>query len=98
MTEPRQLRVAVWLDDEYCRCDTEYVAALRATAESLAAAGARVDFAARPDLSFETAFHLYIEVLNPSMAGQGVECVLEHDWDDGQVALRAALLVTRAAP
>jgi amidase len=48
-----KLRVAVWADDSYCQIDTEYRAQIDAAAESLKAAGATVDYTARPDFTFE---------------------------------------------
>jgi amidase len=48
-----KLRVAVWKDDAYCETDKEYVAQIEAAAESLRAAGASVDYEARPDFTFE---------------------------------------------
>ena len=44
------LRVACWLDDAFCPVEAECVALLTAAAESLAAAGAHVDYTARPNL------------------------------------------------
>jgi amidase len=49
-TTAAELRVAVWADDAFCECDAEYVGMIRAAARALEAAGATVDFDARPDL------------------------------------------------
>ena len=48
LTDVSSLRVACWLDDEFCRVDGESVELLTAAAERLAAAGATVDYTARP--------------------------------------------------
>ena len=54
-TDPKQLRVAVWADDELCRVDTDIVAAINAAADTLENLGASVDRSARP--SFDAQQH-----------------------------------------
>ncbi len=46
--DPAQLRVAVWSDDPFCPVETEIRDAVEAAADSLAKAGAQVDYQARP--------------------------------------------------
>ena len=92
----RDLRVAVWLDDETCRVDQAYVEEIRRTAESLARAGASVDYDARPVFEesesgaefFETSLDIYYSVLGPSMALRGVDprvqsrrLMLKRSWE-----------------
>jgi amidase len=67
VTEVSSLRVAAWLDDAYCKVDSECVALLTRAAEQLAAAGATVDLTARPDVDFETQDRAYQRVLSASM-------------------------------
>ena len=49
-----------------------YKAAIRAAAESLRAAGAHVDYTARPDTTFDASLEIWDAVVGPSMAGLGV--------------------------
>ena len=64
------LRVAVWLDDEACAVDAEYLGILRKTAGLLADAGARVEDA-HPDAGFREQIDLYTKLVaaavSPSM-------------------------------
>jgi len=48
VSHPAELKVACWLDDEYCRVDSEMLALLTAAAQKLASFGAEVNFEARP--------------------------------------------------
>jgi amidase len=70
-TDPKQLRVAVWSDDEYCKTDSEIVAAIEAAADSLEQAGASVDRSARPAISFEKSHVNYGHMLMAAM-GSGM--------------------------
>jgi amidase len=44
------LKVAVWSDDEFCPVDPQIKSAIEAAAQALSAAGAQVDFSARPEI------------------------------------------------
>ena len=52
------LRVATWLDDDACSVDAEYLGLLRAAADALADAGARVEDA-HPDIPFRAQTDVY---------------------------------------
>jgi amidase len=64
------LRVATWLDDEACPVDAEYVGLLRAAADALADAGARVEDA-HPAIGFRDQIDVYQRLIaaavSPSM-------------------------------
>ena len=49
--EVRTLRVAAWLDDDFCRIDDEVLAVLTRAADALAASGIAVDRHARPPIN-----------------------------------------------
>jgi len=68
--EPRDLRVAVWVEDPFCEIDTASVDLMMAAAESLARAGARVDFAARPAFSLAEITEVYLTMLHANMAAR----------------------------
>ncbi len=72
------LRVAVWLDDDACPVDTEYLAMLRRTADALADNGARVE-ESHPAIGFREQADLYTQLVaaavSPSLVdvfGEGV--------------------------
>jgi amidase len=65
--QAQDLRVAVWLDAEFCPVDKEVQAAIRDAAESLQKAGARVDFDARPDIDPKANNENYGKLLMASM-------------------------------
>ncbi len=56
---PEDLRVALWLDEEFAPVDIGVAAAVRRAAAALREAGASVDESARPDFSFAEAFEIY---------------------------------------
>jgi amidase len=70
-TDPKQLRVAVWSDDDFCRTDTEIVAAIEAAADSLEQAGASVERSARPNIDFQKSHINYGHMLMAAM-GSGM--------------------------
>ena len=61
--DPRDLRVAVWLEDEFTNVDSGSVALIEAAANALASAGAKVDFDARPDFTLRAAFVNYVLIM-----------------------------------
>lgn len=70
---PRQLagmRIAVWLDHALAPVAAELRAAIEAAAQQLAAAGAQVDFGARPQVDFERAHQTYRRLLMAQMTLQ----------------------------
>ncbi|MBL4758665.1 MAG: amidase [Rhizobiales bacterium] len=60
---PKNLRVAVWLDEPFTDVDVESAALIEAAAKALSQAGAKVDFDARPDFTMQEAFVNYALVL-----------------------------------
>ena len=69
VSEVSSLRVACWLDDAFCPVEAECVQLLRAAADAIAAAGASVDFDARPNLrgGWKAQDKAYQELLSASM-------------------------------
>jgi amidase len=70
------LRVATWLDDEACRVDAEYLGLLRAAADALADAGARVE-GAHPDLAFREQTDVYLRLVAAAVSPGMPEDVAE---------------------
>lgn len=58
----RELRVAAWLDDDFCPVDRSVLERLEALVAALRGAGASVDVEARPDIKFSGAIELYGEL------------------------------------
>ena len=65
---PKDLRVAVWLDEPGCEIDAETAELLRKAAGALEGAGARLDWTARPGFSFAWSTELYLLLLHSVMA------------------------------
>ena len=61
------LRVGTWLDDPACPVDSEYGALLRAAADALADAGARVDDA-HPPVTFDEQHSLFTRMILPAIS------------------------------
>jgi len=72
------LRVATWLDDDACSVDAEYLGLLRAAADALADAGARVEDA-HPDIPFREQTDVYLRLVaaavSPGMPDEVAEQV-----------------------
>lgn len=62
-SDPKNLRVAVWLDEPFSDVDSESAALIEAAANALSQAGAKVDFDARPDFTMQEAFVNYALVM-----------------------------------
>ncbi len=58
-TRPEELRLALWLDDDFAPVDASVSAAVRLAADVLRKAGARLDETARPAFAFAEAFEIY---------------------------------------
>ncbi len=56
---PKDLRLAIWLDQDFAPVDASVTNAVLASAESLRGGGASVDEAARPHFAFAEAFEIY---------------------------------------
>ncbi len=62
-TDPENLRIAVWLEDDFTHVDNESVALIEAAANALGKAGAKVDFKGRPDFTLREAFVNYVLIM-----------------------------------
>jgi amidase len=69
--DPRDLRVALWLDEPFAPVDRRVAEGVRAAGKALADAGAIVDLAARPSFRFEEAYELFA-LLNHWLVGYGL--------------------------
>lgn len=76
-TDPRKLRVAVWSDDTFCPVDADIKAAIEAAADSLEAAGAKVDRNARPKIDPEQNRQNYAFTLMAAMGAGMPDAVFE---------------------
>jgi amidase len=76
-TDPKQLRVAVWSDDELCPVDTEIKAAIEAAAGCLEKLGATVNHQARPNFDIKKYQNNYRFLLGSSMGGSMPASVFE---------------------
>ncbi len=68
-TTPKGLRVAAWLDDPACPISAEVRSLLESAAGALAAAGAKVDHDARPEVPFEKARQVFEQLIGAALAG-----------------------------
>lgn len=64
----KDLRVAVWTDEPFTDVDNEYKGMIENAARELERGGAKMDFDARPDFSFEEAYVNYALIVNAIMA------------------------------
>ena len=78
-TSPKELRVAVWLDDPYCEIDKQSVDLITNAANALKDAGAHVDFAARPDLTLAEITETYLILLH-SVTTLGMPEKVREKW------------------
>ena len=65
---PKGLRVAVWIDEPSCDIEQEMAGLLRNAAEALGAAGATIDWDARPGFSFAQSTEIYLQLLHSVIA------------------------------
>ncbi|MBY0613748.1 MAG: amidase [Beijerinckiaceae bacterium] len=70
-SEPSKLRVAVWLDEPFAPVDDAVRDAVLTAATRLGDAGARIDYTARPDFTFEESFEVYA-LLNHAIVAAGL--------------------------
>ena len=78
-TSPKELRVAVWLDDPYCEIDKQSVDLITNAANALKDAGAHVDFAARPELTLAEITETYLILLH-SVTTLGMPEKIREKW------------------
>ncbi|HUN57906.1 MAG TPA: amidase [Candidatus Binataceae bacterium] len=62
-------RIAAWLDDPACRVESESRNLLERAAQTLAAAGAQVDYVARPAFTLEKVTDTFFALLQAALAG-----------------------------
>ncbi|HTT75503.1 MAG TPA: amidase [Candidatus Binataceae bacterium] len=65
----KEYHIAAWLDDPACRVEPESRELLEKAAQTLATAGARVDYEARPAFTLEKAADTFFALLQAAMAG-----------------------------
>ena len=88
-------RIAVWLDEPACPLDTGVRSLLGEAAKALESAGARIDYAARPDFAFAYAIGVFADLIAAAMSGgfsrKEIEQLAERAGDsDGPLAGAAA--------
>eukprot|EP00940_MAST-03C_sp_MAST-3C-sp2_P003416 g3416.t1 len=73
--EPHRLRIAAWLDDDFCPVDSEVVRAMKNAVSKLRDVGASVDMNARPDrVTFKRSHEAYEIILGADMGSvKGLE-------------------------
>ncbi|WP_339832344.1 amidase [uncultured Parvibaculum sp.] len=76
---PRDLRVAVWIEDSFCDIDRESAALLTDAARALEAAGAHLDWQARPDFTLAEITETYLVLLH-SQTGAGMPDSVRARW------------------
>jgi amidase len=69
-TELTELRIAAWLDDDYCPVDASTRRVLGETIASIEAIGGRVDVDARPGFTLERADMVFKNLLFAALAGE----------------------------
>jgi amidase len=78
-TSPKDLRVAVWLDDPHCEIDAQSASLITEAANALKDAGATVDFNARPDFTLAEITEIYLVLLH-SVTTLGMPEKLKEKW------------------
>lgn len=78
-TEPRNLKVAVWIDDPFCEIDNDSRDLMMAAAKSLEDAGATVSYDARPDFTLEEITECYLILLH-SVVTAGMPEKVREKW------------------
>ncbi len=63
------LRIAAWLDDDYCRVDADTAVALDGAVQALVRAGATVDTGARPQITLAKIGEIFNSLLYLALAG-----------------------------
>ncbi|HEY4343141.1 MAG TPA: amidase [Parvibaculum sp.] len=76
---PKELRIAVWIDDPFCDIDAESAALLKNAAKALEDAGALVDWHARPDFTLAEITEIYLVLLH-SCVGGGFPDSIKNRW------------------
>ncbi len=76
---PKELRVAVWIEDAFCDIDKETATLLTDAAKALQDAGANVDWNARPDFTLAEITETYLVMLH-SQTGAGMPDSVRARW------------------
>jgi len=71
------LRIAAWLDDDYCRVDASTTAVLAEMVAAIESAGGTVDIAARPDFTLEKADTVFQRLLMAALSGEYSHSMIE---------------------
>ena len=91
---PKHMRVAAWLDDDFCEVDAEVLAVLDAVVARMEADGMSVDRSARPDLDAARAAKLGGMLVSSATSRPGDTDGPSHrewcDWDVEREELRTA--------
>lgn len=93
-----QLRIAVWKDDPMCPGSRDVIARVEAVASALAAQGATIDEAARPEFSPEQSHEVFSALLSAAMSARmpdedfaaAVARAEALDWNDRSAAANQA--------
>lgn len=81
------LRVAAWLDDEYCQVDGDVLGVMRAAVEALEGSGVHVDHEARPDIDPLPAWETGMRLVRAAMALAGrSEGPSHREWLENHMA------------
>lgn len=99
----KDLRVAVWANDDICPVNAETEARVCAVAEVMRKAGAKVDYDARPDVGSKVIWRQYKSLLDSFLGGsvpraiyrsrqEGVAALDEDDRSDNAETLRAMVM------
>jgi amidase len=83
---PKELRVAVWIDDPFCDIDAESAALMKNAAKALEDAGAHVDWNARPAFTLAEITEVYLVLLH-SVVGSGFPPALKERWMEAKKSL-----------
>ena len=80
--DPRNWRIAAWLDDEACPVGSEVAAVLDSLMMALRSDGVEVDAQARPGVEFERAVGVYERLLHAALSGGFPKSVVAGFADD----------------
>ncbi len=99
----KDLRVAVWCNDDLCPVNSETESRVHLVAEVLRKAGAKVDYEARPDVGVRAIWHQYRSLLDSFLGGsvprslyqsrlQGAAALSDDDQSDTATTMRALVM------
>ena len=99
----KDLRVAVWANDDLCPVNSETESRVQAVAEVMQKAGAKVEYEARPDVGVKVIWHQYRSLLDSFLGGsvprylyqsrlEGVAALDDDDQSESATTLRAMVM------